>query len=354
LPFLQEPFFASRWFAPEITVQRSTVPSAFASNVLCSILSRANKWFTIKEAKIKVKKGVRTGTTTLNKRTRVVATLMNEVMAALNAFHPTLTTAITKYLQNKNKGGRPTGSLSGGYANERNAYLLFGKNTALSGSIIDDYLFKNKDRNLNTLPNKANQHFQQNYRAHGKELHDLTLEDWQAIHAIAKELDNRQLEVRYMKKHERLMHMLESDGAGGLRYIIGTRSADSTPDQWAWAMDEYGNMFTANDRLAANRGAYAIFNHSSFTAGDNVVCAGMLRISATGRLTQIDNGSGHYKPNKEQLKAALNILEDDYGVDLTPTVITLYVNVPGQMAPSMSNWNAGNFATFLADGRPDS
>lgn len=321
---------------------------------LCSILSRSNKWYTIKEAKVKVKKGVRTGTETLVKRTRVVGALMNEAMQALNAFHPTLTTAMTSYLKNKNNGARGGGGLSGGYANERNAYLMFNKSTSLSGSIIDDYLFKNKDRNLNTLPTAQNKHFQTNYRSKGKELSDLTLEDWRAIHEIAGQLGAQQMEVRYMKRHERLNFMLESDGAGGLRYIIGPRSADSSPDQWAYAMDDYGNIYTANDRLAGNRTGYAIFNHSSFTAGDNVICAGMLRINNAGRLTQIDNGSGHYKPNKDQLIAVLTILRDEYAVDLAPTEVVLYTPNPTGLAPNMSTWNAGHAANFLAGGNPDS
>jgi hypothetical protein len=81
---------------------------------LCSILSRANKWFTIKEAKVKIKKGVRTGTKTLSLRTRVVSALMKEAMAALNVFQPGLNTAMVSYMKNKNKGAKPTGSLSGG------------------------------------------------------------------------------------------------------------------------------------------------------------------------------------------------------------------------------------------------
>jgi hypothetical protein len=48
-------------------------------------------------------------------------------------------------------------------------------------------------------------------------------------------------------------------------------------------------------------------NHSTFLAGDAVVCAGMLR-ALKGELTDIDNESGHYKPSGRDLAFAITML----------------------------------------------
>lgn len=53
-----------------------------------------------------------------------------------------------------------------------------------------------------------------------------------------------------------------------------------------------------------------MFNHSSYLAGAEVICAGCLYIGynnrrgmdAPGMLAHIDNGSGHYKPREENLR----------------------------------------------------
>lgn len=157
-----------------------------------------------------------------------------------------------------------------------------------------------------------------------------------------------------MKKFERLKVMLESDGAGGLRYVVGQRSAFSGAGVWAYAMDEYGNIFTADDQLAANKNGYAMFNHSSFTSGDLVICAGMLKIDAGAKLVQIDNSSGHYKPTRAQLQAVVTILQDDLAVDLSRTDIISFEKDPavGAIAPLVYQWNAGRAAAFLAGAGP--
>ena len=324
---------------------------------LCSILSRSSRWFKTKQSKVKVTKtGERKGTNTLVKRSRAVNTLMREAATALNGFSNGLGSAMGSYLRNKMKGARPTGSLSGGYANERSAYLIFNKSTSLSGSLIDDYLEskKNADRNENRLPAEAHRNFKQTYK--GKSLDDLTVDDWMAINNIARDLEGKQLEVKYMKRHERLSHMLESDGAGGLRFAVGQRSAATPvvndpvwgqkPGAWPYAMDEWANIYTANDVLANNKDGYAMFNHSTFTAGDDVVCAGTLNIDTRGKLTSIDTNSGHYKPTREQLKVCIEILQEDYHVDFTGAAILL--KSPYGM------WNPGHLDRFLNDGLPDS
>jgi hypothetical protein len=321
---------------------------------LCSLLSKCNKWYITKGTKLAAVNAAGPVPTVL-KRARCVRALMLEVMAALNASDSTLNTAIQSYERNKSLGSRPAAEqLSMGYANERGAYLLFNKSKSLSGSLIDDLLHKKKDRNLNTLPVKAEAKFDKQYRSKHKELEELSLSDWKKIDDIAQDVNGHQLEVRYMRKFERLKVMLESDGAGGLRYVVGQRSANCGASSWPYAMDEWGNIYTADHDVVANKGGYAMFNHSTFTAGDKVVCAGMLQIDAAGKLTAIDTNSGHYKPSRAQLQAVVGILQTEYHVDMSGTFIETYEKHPDPTigVPKVSQWTPGNCARFLAGGAP--
>jgi hypothetical protein len=49
-------------------------------------------------------------------------------------------------------------------------------------------------------------------------------------------------------------------------------------------------------------------HHSSFMAGEPVICAGHLHTDNGGNLQSIDNTSGHYAPNKANLKRAVVVL----------------------------------------------
>ncbi|MGC4048896.1 MAG: hypothetical protein QM757_05160 [Paludibaculum sp.] len=196
---------------------------------LCSVLSQCNKWWMKKQAKLNRNLNQRGKEPTVVMRSRAVRSLMQEVMNTLGNDDPTLRNAIVSY-ERKKVGGTRQGAtgLSGGYANERSAYLAFNKNKSISASLLDDFLFKSKNRHGGTLSPNAEQHFKDKLRQK-KELDDLTLSDWKKIEELARTVSAGQLEVRYMRKFERLKVMLESDGAGGLRYVVGHRSADSRP-----------------------------------------------------------------------------------------------------------------------------
>jgi hypothetical protein len=61
------------------------------------------------------------------------------------------------------------------------------------------------------------------------------------------------------------------------------------PNGFMFAMDEYGTLFARAAAGLATGGQY--WNHSSFNAGKDVICAGMIRIHA-GVLQYVDNNSG--------------------------------------------------------------
>lgn len=88
-------------------------------------------------------------------------------------------------------------------------------------------------------------------------------------------------------------------------------------------------------KAPTNKDGKRFFNHSTFTGGDVVVCAGELSINAQGRLLTIDNASGHYQPTGDHLRAALTILRDDYGVGFAA------VQVSVASKDTIQVWNSG-------------
>ena len=100
-------------------------------------------------------------------------------------------------------------------------------------------------------------------------------------------------------------------------------------DLWMYAMDAYGNIITKqlDDNEVFNKG-FSRFNHSSFNAGADVICAGMIYFQK-GKLLWIDNNSGHYKPTKDNLKNAVNILAGD-GADLASTIVGIPIKWDNQ------------------------
>jgi hypothetical protein len=103
-----------------------------------------------------------------------------------------------------------------------------------------------------------------------------------------------------------------------------------------YAMDSYGNLFVKDARSLTDGD---MWNHSSFNAGNPVVCAGMILIRQ-GRLDHIDSASGHYQPDAVALRAAVKHLRNE-GVVITNTRVTVH--------------GAGSYRgpTFLASGLPD-
>lgn len=76
---------------------------------------------------------------------------------------------------------------------------------------------------------------------------------------------------------------------------------------YIYIMDKEGNFYIG--RQVVNH-----FHHSSFFGGEPIAAAGQIRVR-NGKLTYIDNQSGHYTPNQELLAQALVSLRRQ-GVDI--------------------------------------
>jgi len=331
---------------------------------LCSIISQCRKWKRVKSLKLQRAGSAAAAAAAaaagpepnVLKRQRSIDTLMNEAIAALAATSAPNAAAIQQYETRKDRGGRGMAQpMSRGYANERVAYIAFNKKKSLSGTLIDELLEapKSKTRTGLELGEKADAKLQKEFRSKTS-FAALSVKDWEKIDKIAAEVEGQRLQVKYMTKFERLRWMLESDSNGGLQYVGGRSAACRAGTVHPYAMDEWGNLYTAPDE--ATKGSYAMFNHSSFTAGDIVVCAGMLEIDNTGRLIHISNDSGHYKPSADRLRALVQILNSsDYNVNLASTEIRTVVPNPDREVdfPITRLWNRGNWARFLAANPPD-
>lgn len=72
-----------------------------------------------------------------------------------------------------------------------------------------------------------------------------------------------------------------------------------------------------------NRGApKGSFYHSAYMAGREVLCTGCITV-VKGKLTYINNASGHYQPNQQQLSLAVQTLRAQ-GVDISHVTVQRY------------------------------
>ena len=68
-------------------------------------------------------------------------------------------------------------------------------------------------------------------------------------------------------------------------------------------------------------GAKGSFYHSAYMAGQDVLCTGCITVKE-GKLTYINNASGHYEPKPQQLSLALQSLQSQ-GVDISRVAVEL-------------------------------
>jgi hypothetical protein len=131
-------------------------------------------------------------------------------------------------------------------------------------------------------------------------------------------------QVTYYNKIARMQFLAVPDGNGGFTDTSDRPiNMDTYNKNWAdlhmYALDHHGNLFT---RFAAppeqQSSKYYVdhqyFNHSSFNAGREVICAGMIWIRG-GKLRHLDNNSGHYKPGWNNILEALEFFHHE-GIDL--------------------------------------
>jgi hypothetical protein len=101
---------------------------------------------------------------------------------------------------------------------------------------------------------------------------------------------------------------------------LDVRVSKGAPDRRiiaeTYAADKYGNLFSKP--IKGFNGTF--FNHSSYCADKEVMCAGTIACK-DGKLLYISNLSGHYKQTPAHLASVLLLLADE-DVDLTDVLVT--------------------------------
>lgn len=114
-------------------------------------------------------------------------------------------------------------------------------------------------------------------------------------------------ELNYYSKNERTQFLLvpkQNRFYGGDGNLFSTRQAPNK--MMIYAVDEYGNFY-------AGIGEGGVTNHSSFNRGKGVICAGEIQ-AHNGVPYFLSNGSGHYKPNTQHLRAAVRLISLQYAI----------------------------------------
>ena len=267
------------------------------------LVKECKKWLLLKQKEIDSGKAK----VSTNLRMTQVDNLVNEATACLYALVDDLGLghAFDRFEHRKNYDTpgqhRPFRSLHGVYQHERALYVGSRKQRAPSASLLH--------QSQDAFPK-----FQKKLGARSFE--GLTRRQYEKL----DQLTQRKKDVLYFNKIQRLKYMaFPIDGllCDVRDAPITTKHAYGEP----YAMDRYGNLFlTESTAMIPGQ-----LNHSSFNAGREVICAGIIIIE-DGLLKMINNSSGHYKPDQLDLHEMLNVLAEE-GVDLAAAVVEVIVNV---------------------------
>jgi hypothetical protein len=283
---------------------------------LVNLMAVCRAWLTAKEGK---------GTALANSRRDAVQQLAAQAFARLQW---------ESFEANKAKVGQvgqlagPARALQGGYIHERTTYLQSGKQQALSGSTASLILKNAAALNIVNPPNFGN----------------LTVQQFAQLVTQYAPGEQFETEVEFFRKSDRIGRSIVI--RDGMMLMNALSPFDTGGNEWAWAMDTYGNFYSTDQHVeSAKLSQSKRFNHSSLNAGKDVVCAGICR-AAGGYLTHLDNASGHYKPQRADVVRSLIVLRD-FGYDFNANVCAVRIM---EMVNGAMQWSIyRNAKTLMAN-----
>jgi hypothetical protein len=290
--------------------------------LLYNLWKECRKWLKLKDDKPLE----RTNTELFMRRKLNVELLRDASMERLAGISANVAKALEAYgvrKENQGKLGMALQPLDRGYSQERAYYEQQGKQGG--SSISWSYVQERMQSKIGETNMKKFRHKQ-----HG----DLTIQEALKISQLYPSDP-----VVFRNKIQRMRNLVTVSSSGIMSNLEGEPILmngifHGKYETAMYAMDKYGNLFI--DKLGGNKDyvsysksdGYELkqtqtFNHSSFLAGADVLCAGCLHIGynvkeqhlEAGVLSFIDNNSGHYKPTRENLQNAVIALRDQ-GVDI--------------------------------------
>lgn len=138
----------------------------------------------------------------------------------------------------------------------------------------------------------------------------------------------QKLKVKYLKSTaEREPFLVHGPRADGGALVQNGKPLDTSKESSYFSglghaifvMSPDGQFYVGSHRVNA-------FHHSSFLAGEDVASAGEIQ-AKNGRIVQITNKSGHYKPQVIHLVQALQQLRDVMGQDLTGVKVRVFATL---------------------------
>lgn len=299
---------------------------------LISLMKACNSWLKLK----KDKKVAGNGKTHFKTRWDKIVGLANAAYAELGAAGAR---GAGEYERKKQRGmvrnnGQATGkSLDGHYGIERKQWIGGNKSrNPISATTMHEFVDELTNEDTMAYDAKNATEFG-GHAVFGKTFSQMDIKDWQTLDRICQDVDRktksgRARHVVFLKKAERIQYLANPVPRGLGQGALLCKN-DGTPwDTGTWeqpfAMDLYGNLFVGTDTIGDGDNRV---NHSSFTAGGMVMCAGTLKIS-NGILTSFNNNSGHYKPTAQNVYEALMALRDD-NIDLLQVKVLITIGVHG-------------------------
>ena len=302
---------------------------------LSALLSACATWLRLKKDK---------GGPSVDGRRAVILQLANDVFTQLR----TIQRASSVDFFNLNKalatGGQMnygTKSLSGGYIHERNTYVSGGKqqHPTAAGPLKDTH------KNLGQLGLPREYNNAEGQALQNREWGHLTQADFELLVKIDSAGAGQSPTVYFADKATRcanLMVVYQGYNHDFEEYQGRAYDTQGDANGYMYAMDEYGTLFASPAAGLATGRQY--WNHSSFNAGKDVICAGMLKVHA-GTLVYVDNNSGHYKPTRQHFHGMLTIISNE-GINLVG--VTALVREPS-MAKGYIDEHTLDAAQFVAN-----
>jgi hypothetical protein len=237
----------------------------------------------------------------------------------------------------ENRPNVPLRGLQGAYGHERTLYEQSGKTSAPSGTTVHQWVNHSTDLGVDL---------------NGKSFDQLTPQEFELLaKGVFAKFDfeggysGEPVEVCFLKKNDRIKKLVVIQE--GFFYEGPNKLVEHGDLQAAYVIDHYGNLYVGLQHvIERDLPAIQRFNHSTFNAGKDVICAGMIKILG-GKLKYVDNMSGHYKPTKTNLINALEVLKSA-GVDLFAGV-KVGLAEPDRRTGKMVMKYYNNAAAFLSN-----